>query len=357
MWRLQTLVSFLCISSNVNAGSHSLYAFATFIIGETQFPQFSVVLLLDDVQVAYYDSTERKVIHRRHNNTEDYDAEQRYLGLIFEDIYDGMKHRALYMKHQYNATHGVHAQQRLAGCDFYESDNSGKMMLWDTFNGIKIDELHFNTQQFSYEVNSKWSDIFSINKVQFQQLFSNIYYPICIRTLRKYLLMEKNSVRRKVKPRVRILKKTLTDSGMVQVSCLATGFYPRHINLTILRDGQPVFEDQITGGILLPNTDGTYQMRKSLEISEEELREKHKYTCTATHLSLDNKLDIHTDNSPDPLILPLMISILVVLFVLVMAPITGCIIWKRCTGRKQLTQGGYAATANAEENGPSADFK
>ncbi len=95
-----------------------------------------------------------------------------------------------------------------------------------------------------------------------------------------------------MKPKVRLFRKPLTDSQGLQISCLATGFYPRHINLTLFRDGQPVDEDQITGGEILPNGDGTYQMRKSLVISEEELREEHKYNCTMKHLSLDNKLDI-----------------------------------------------------------------
>uniref|UniRef100_A0A8C2BEU5 Immunoglobulin C1-set domain-containing protein n=1 Tax=Cyprinus carpio TaxID=7962 RepID=A0A8C2BEU5_CYPCA len=72
------------------------------------------------------------------------------------------------------------------------------------------------------------------------------------------------------------------------------GFYPRHINLTLFRDGQPVSDHEITGGDLLPNADGTYQMRKSLEISA---ADKHKYTCSVTHLSLDNKLDIDLGNN------------------------------------------------------------
>ncbi|KAL0185790.1 hypothetical protein M9458_017460, partial [Cirrhinus mrigala] len=88
------------------------------------------------------------------------------------------------------------------------------------------------------------------------------------------------------------MRKTLPDSQGLQISCLATGFYPRHINLTLFRDGQPVDDDQMTGGEILPNGDGTYQMRKSLVISEEELREGHKYNCTMKHLNLDNKLDI-----------------------------------------------------------------
>ncbi|KAL0185803.1 hypothetical protein M9458_017473, partial [Cirrhinus mrigala] len=86
--------------------------------------------------------------------------------------------------------------------------------------------------------------------------------------------------------------KTLIDSPELQISCLATGFYPRHINLTLFGDGEPVDDDQMTGGEILPNGDGTYQMRKSLVISEEELRERHKYNCSMKRLSLDNKLDI-----------------------------------------------------------------
>ncbi|KAL1247312.1 hypothetical protein QQF64_022688, partial [Cirrhinus molitorella] len=92
-----------------------------------------------------------------------------------------------------------------------------------------------------------------------------------------------------MKPRIRLIQKAKSDSGGFRVSCLATGFYPRHINLTLFRDEQLVPDREITGGDLLPNGDGTYQMRKSLEISA---ADKHKYTCSATHLSLDNKLDV-----------------------------------------------------------------
>lgn len=89
-----------------------------------------------------------------------------------------------------------------------------------------------------------------------------------------------------------MIERSNSDTGVSQVTCLATGFYPRHINMTLLQDGQPVNEERVTGGEVLPNDDGTYQMRKSVEIGAEEQRRKHIYTCTVTHLSLDNKLDI-----------------------------------------------------------------
>ncbi|KAJ8334789.1 hypothetical protein SKAU_G00404280 [Synaphobranchus kaupii] len=86
--------------------------------------------------------------------------------------------------------------------------------------------------------------------------------------------------------------KTHPESGAQQVSCLATGFYPRHINMTLLRDGQTVPEERLITGELLLNGDGTYQQRKTLSLSVKERPESHNYTCTVTHTSLSNKLDI-----------------------------------------------------------------
>ncbi|RXN33785.1 major histocompatibility complex class I-related gene protein-like [Labeo rohita] len=157
-------------------GSHSLMVFATYITGQTQFPEFTLVLMLDDVQVMYYDSISKKAVHRSQSNSSDYTGVS-----IFSEIYDLMKFRISYLKDHQNCTD--------------------------------------------------------------------------------------------VKPKVRLFRKPLTDSQGLQISCLATGFYPRHVNLTLFRDGQPVDDEQITGGEILPNGDGTYQMRKSLLIGEKELHE------------------------------------------------------------------------------------
>lgn len=113
-----------------------------------------------------------------------------------------------------------------------------------------------------------------------------------LKTLMMCFLLNVFTLSLTVKPRVRVIKRFYSETDVVQMTCLATGFYPRHINLTLLQDGQPVNEERVTGGELLPNADGTYQMRKSVELTSKEQRERHTYTCTVTHLGLDNKLDI-----------------------------------------------------------------
>lgn len=89
------------------------------------------------------------------------------------------------------------------------------------------------------------------------------------------------------------MKRFNSRSRGARLTCLATGFYPQHVNVTLLKDGQGMPEHLVTVQDLLPNGDGTYQMRKTVEISEEELQQKHNYTCTATHLSQDNKMDVY----------------------------------------------------------------
>ncbi|KAF4109804.1 hypothetical protein G5714_009056 [Onychostoma macrolepis] len=160
---------------------------------------------------------------------------------------------------------------------------------------------------------------------------------------------------RKVKPRVRLMRKTLSDSQGLQISCLATGFYPRHINLTLFRDGQPVDDDQITGGEILPNGDGTYQMRKSLMISEEKLREEHKYNCSMKHLNLDNKLDITFDvaeSDPGSSTQSVVFSVLVFMCVVVFI-ITVLIVWRKrqAAGRgSETSQNKYYPTPSSASN-------
>ncbi|KAF4070711.1 hypothetical protein AMELA_G00288770 [Ameiurus melas] len=108
------------------------------------------------------------------------------------------------------------------------------------------------------------SKIFALYKMIFGTLHKDMWEPAH--------LLKQHFNCSKVKPRVRLMKQQLNPhSGGARLTCLATGFYPRHINMTLLKDGQGMPEHLFTVDDLLPNADGTYQMRKTVEISEEEL--------------------------------------------------------------------------------------
>uniref|UniRef100_A0A8C2IU34 Ig-like domain-containing protein n=1 Tax=Cyprinus carpio TaxID=7962 RepID=A0A8C2IU34_CYPCA len=303
----------------VSAGSHSLMAFATYIVGQTPFPEFSIVVMLDDLQIAYYDSTTWKVVYHTHSDSKYYDEEQSDTSIVFQYIYNHLKHWILNLKDQLNHT-GVHVTQRLVGCELL-NDKPGLFKSWDAFDQQNMAEFTFDMEKNKIQNTMKWRiTLDQAAQLHMKFMHQNVYHPICIKTLWRYLNIEKNNVMRKVKPRVRLVRKRLPDSHRLQISCLATGFYPRHINLTLFRDCQPVDDDQITGGEILSNGDGTYQMRKSLVISEEDLREEHKYNCTMKHLNLDNKLDItfDVDESDQRIFQSVVFSVLVFICVVVL---------------------------------------
>ncbi|XP_048066600.1 major histocompatibility complex class I-related gene protein-like isoform X2 [Megalobrama amblycephala] len=326
-------------------------ALATYIVGQTPFPEFSAVLMLDDLQIVYYDSVRWKAVYRTRSDSKYYDEEQSDAGVVFQDMYNDMKTRDFYVKKHLNHTDAVHVHQRLTGCELLNDDKPGPLHFWEAFDGQRMQEFTYDLEKNDIQMKKPWIIPWDqVEQLHIKFLYENVYHPICIKVLRRYLNMEKNNVMRKVKPRVRLMKKTLPDSQGLRISCLATGFYPRHINLTLFRDDQPVDDDQITGGEILPNGDGTYQMRKSLVISTEELRERHKYNCTMKHLNLDNKLDITFDvaeSDPGSLSLSVVISVLMLMCVAVLI-ITALIIWRkkrRAAGRvSEMSQCKYFPT-------------
>uniref|UniRef100_A0A4W5QGZ7 Ig-like domain-containing protein n=1 Tax=Hucho hucho TaxID=62062 RepID=A0A4W5QGZ7_9TELE len=240
--------------------------------------------MLDDVQVAYYDTNDKQTVYTgQHINDKTEDEKAQDGDYVFIKMYKSMKNRLFELKHHFNLTEGV--QVHIYNMTHFKYD-AGKLL-------PGLDEKRQECTKTNIE-----------NR-------------------------EKNVVMRKVPPRLRLMKKEV--SGGFQVSCLAFGFYPRHINLTLLRDGQPVAEQDLTGGEVLPSGDGTYQLRKSLEVSTEELKKRHDYTCTASHLSLDNKLDVSWESGAERVHLSTLSALLVMVLIVIILGIFICVKRRRCT--------------------------
>ncbi|XP_063051587.1 hereditary hemochromatosis protein homolog isoform X1 [Engraulis encrasicolus] len=274
-------------------GSHSLWLMTTLIKGDTPFPELSAIFLVDDIQIAYYGKNDNKLMYRGQSSTgAETDSSDKFIEEIVGGyIYDNMKDTAEYLKNHKNHTNNILVLQRASGCELLNDGQPGVLFGHDAFNGEIGDARRYDPQLKKLHTDRVWPAAVDINWQDiFPVIYEHVLHPACINMLQKHLVKEKNRIFKKVKPKVRIIPKRGPGSSVLLI-CLATGFYPRHINLTLLRDGQPVPDHQITGGELLPNGDETYQMRKSLEVNTEELQQ-HQYTCTVQHLSLDNKLDV-----------------------------------------------------------------
>ncbi|KAJ8265433.1 hypothetical protein COCON_G00145320 [Conger conger] len=250
--------------------------------------------MLDDLQVLYYDRNIKKCISRSQPSSTNVVEDPILEGanIVMEDAYNSMRSPAHHVNILSNHTGGVHVHQMLGGCVLdNDNDKPSPVMVWEAYDGTEVSRYNMHNRT----VSPQWPQLMWTTKKEASCLmdYTNVYQPICIQTLKYYLEKEKNIVLRKERPRVRLIHKPCTETGEMKVSCLATGFYPRHINLTLLRDGHPIPDEELILGEVLPNGDGTYQTRRTLSIRSEELRERHHYTCSVTHLTLDNKLDIN----------------------------------------------------------------
>ncbi|XP_061574574.1 RLA class II histocompatibility antigen, DP beta chain-like [Cololabis saira] len=291
---LQLMSGSLLLPLVMSSGfGHSLWGLLIYISGPTQFPEFSMVLMLDDIQVGYYDSDADQLIKVGGGGEKgtEFDLGQVALDVLLQNRME-MRRRLDIVRKQLNLTSpGVYVQQRMVVCGDQEDDQHHFIMSRNVANGHDADSILYNTTHFLYGGGDGWDFRWdTMVQMREQMRFSNIYQPLCARTMQHLLESEKHLVMRRVRPRLHLLSQPW--GGGAQITCLATDFYPRHINLTLLRDGEPVDEEEMTVGSVLPNGNGLYQLRKTLVVDEEELQRKHKYTCAASHLSLDNRLDV-----------------------------------------------------------------
>ncbi|XP_056307297.1 class I histocompatibility antigen, F10 alpha chain-like [Danio aesculapii] len=305
------------------SGSHSLWIFATQIKGQTPFPELSFVVMLNDISVLYYNGDTDSFIARGNTTAEDDVFDPDLLENVKLDIKSDFI--CAYAQQKLTKTDGVFAIQLLIMCERRNDGEPGQMIAQNAFEGFTVNTLLYVDKNFTFQTKLNIST--EEKKTNFENLkhrHKTLYQPFCYETLNGYLEKRKNQVNRKVKPEVRLFHKANSDSGGFHVSCLATRFYPRHINLTLLRDGQPVSDHEVTGGVLLPNEDGTYQMRKSLEIRDEEI-EKHKYTCSVEHLGIEWHIDL-AEPHRNHIWIAVAVSVLLVCAIIVALAM---LIWKR----------------------------
>ncbi|KAH0630681.1 hypothetical protein JD844_013971 [Phrynosoma platyrhinos] len=110
----------------------------------------------------------------------------------------------------------------------------------------------------------------------------------CIVLLRKYLDYEKETLRRKETPEVKVLVRKMDFESLETLVCRIHGFYPRGINASWRKDGT-VWEQGTFWAGVFPNSDGTYHTWLSIMIDS---KERDRFRCHIEHDGLLTPLDM-----------------------------------------------------------------
>ncbi|XP_073339300.1 major histocompatibility complex class I-related gene protein-like [Pagrus major] len=332
MRTLMLLLLFCHVSSPVK---HSLRYINTATSGLSDLPEFFSTAMVDGNLVAYCDNS-KKIIELKHDwvkkvlendpaQLEDYNwGCFKWLPFFFNDTINILKQR-------FNQSGGVHILQRMNGCEW--DDETGEVVgyyqyAYDGEDFLSVDlktETWIAPKPQAFNTKLRWdADKAEINKIQ---NFLTVIYP---EWLKKFVASGRSSLLRTELPSVSLLQKTPSSP----VSCHATGFYPDRASLVWRKDGEELHEE-VDHGEILPNLDGTFQMRVDLNLSSVTPEDWTRYDCVFQFSDVKKEIitklekDRIRTNWVKPSDMIVLVTAAVVVLALILIGAAGFIVYKK----------------------------
>lgn len=223
------------------SGSHSLrYLFSFLSELLPGVPQYSVVGFVDDVPIINYNSKTGRARPRARWMEKATDEDPQFWENIEKELQDvkkilqdGFKN----LMEQKNQAPGLHVLQVIKGCELHE-DGSGSSF-----------------QRFAFDGQNLTTATDPASDTQKQRE--------CIENLKNFLQIGEESLLRRVTPQTMVSQRK--SGNHTFLIGYAYGFYPRDIEVKWVRDGVEIPWESRE---LLPNPDGTYQVRTAVEVQE-----------------------------------------------------------------------------------------
>ncbi|XP_060763862.1 class I histocompatibility antigen, Gogo-B*0101 alpha chain-like [Neoarius graeffei] len=315
-----------------SAVTHSLQYQHTAVTPGVNLPEFTAVGLVDGEQFVFYDTNNKMMIPKTEWAQKINADDPRYWDRETEDKrneYHTLKVNMERVMRSFNQTQGVHTLQRMYSC---ELDDDGTTRGYDLYgyDGEDFMDLDLKTGTWTEAKPQvgifikKWDPTDTKAKH-----WKSYLEDECIYWLKKFVSYGRETLERKVPPKVSVFQK---HSPSPEVVCHATGFFPKALNITWQKDGEDVIED-VELNETLPNQDGTFQKRSILKVPAEELQ-KHKYTCVVQHSSLEKDLILEVAKGGESDGGQIGVIIGVVVAVVALVAVVAAVVLKRNSGFK-----------------------
>ncbi|XP_066523605.1 major histocompatibility complex class I-related gene protein-like isoform X2 [Hoplias malabaricus] len=272
---------------------HSLFYIYTALSKSVHLPgiyDFTAMGLLDDREIDYYNSKDQVKIPKqdwmRENMQPDYwekgtqsrKSKEQWFKVSMDILMQRMRHSQT----------DLHVLQWRVGCEI--DDTNGEITYLSgiyeySYDGSEF--LSFDDENMRWvapvpaaePTKRKWDDVAILN-----QYTKGYLEKECVDWLSKFMEYVKESLRTHTPPDVRVFaKKSLSDPKKLTLTCLVTGFYPKDMRLSVRKFHNPLPDHLLTSSGVRPNGDGTYQLRKSVDVQEED---KAGYDCYVNHVTL-----------------------------------------------------------------------
>ncbi|XP_050924674.1 major histocompatibility complex class I-related gene protein [Lates calcarifer] len=239
-----------------------------------------------------------------------------------------------------NQTGGVHIIQQILDCEW--DDETFEVDGYNQYGYDGEDFLAFDLKTETWIAANPQAKIIKQEWDKNQRLLFWKYFltNTCLRWMKGFWIYAWGSLYRTDRPSVSLLQKTPSSP----VSCHATGFYPDRAMMFWTKDGEELDED-VDRGEILPNHDGTFQMRADLKVSSIPSKDWRRYDCvfqlSGVKEDIITKLDkaeIRTNwrngNDDGDQMKTTVIVVAVVVLVVVLISVVGFIVYKKAKGER-----------------------
>ncbi|XP_067282316.1 zinc-alpha-2-glycoprotein-like [Pseudorasbora parva] len=272
------------------AEKHSLYYIYTALSKPVDLPgiyEFTAMGLLDDRQIDYYNSKDKinipKQTWMKEKMQEDYWEKGTQLRKSKEQWFHHSLKNLMNRMGQDNSD--LHVLQWRVGCQVEQWGDKVTFLKgvseygYDGENFLSFDDkesLWVAPVEAARPTKIKWDNVPILN-----QYTKGYLEKECVDWLNKFREYADKELRNGSPPDVHVFaKKSIRNKSKLNFTCLATGFFPKDVIMTIRKYGTSLPEDEIEFSGIRPNHDGSFQMRKSVEIKEDG---KDEYNCLMTH--------------------------------------------------------------------------
>ncbi|KAE8588391.1 hypothetical protein XENTR_v10022502 [Xenopus tropicalis] len=321
------IVGFLLLGLGAHiasCGSHILHYCITAVVSDPAYglPQYSIVGYVDNLLIGRYSSQTRRPEFLIQSLRDLFEHTEELTRIIHhKENADTMIMKVILSSLNKTGDGDFHIFQIKYACELLEDSSiSGKEEL--ALNAKTF--ITYNTENPEYipvvpaalTAAQKWTELYA-------KLEKDYMEHECVSHLKLYLPYLKKDLEKKVPPKVKV-SSSESESG-TKLHCRVYGFYPRDVEVKWIKNGRDEIHSEEAAQIL-PNPDGTYQIRVSVGVTPEG---GATYSCHTDHSSLEKTLVVPFEANNGML---LYILIALAVTVILLAVLLGVFIHRKRSG-------------------------
>ncbi|XP_044161115.1 major histocompatibility complex class I-related gene protein-like isoform X3 [Bufo gargarizans] len=324
MENMCSLALILLSLSGAYSDSHSLRYYSIGVSAPgSGLPQFSIVAYLDDQQVELYSGDIGRSVPvapwlSRNVGPEHWERRE----IISKENEALFKHEVKAAVKRFNHTGGFHFVQVMHSCEMRDDGSTigHQEYRYDGEEYMYLDmktALFIPTMAEAQITTQRWNS----PDIRRGEWVKNFLESRCIETLKKYLEFGREDLERRVQPGVKVQGQESTK--VTKLHCHVYGFHPRAVYVKWMKNGVDDIPSYETTHVL-PNPDGTYQIRVSVEVIP---KEGESYSCYVDHSSLEEPLLVKWEPKQN-IFRTIVICAAISAVIIVVIVITGILIYK-----------------------------